>query len=130
MASSILLSPRIALLGFASWLIPFVAAFPFFTQAGELNIPQPLFKSIMVVIGGGIGVLLLVMAFRRVPPTLANGIAIGCYWLALNLVLDLVILVPMSGRGIGDYFMDIGLRYLLLPIIAAGIGAAAAQRSA
>jgi hypothetical protein len=129
MATNILLSPRIALLGVASWLIPFLAAFPFFRETGELAIPQPLFKSIMVVIGGGIGVLLLVRAFRRVPPTLANGIAIGCYWLVLNLVLDLVILVPMSGRGVGDYFMDIGLRYLLLPIFAAGIGAAAQRRA-
>jgi hypothetical protein len=120
--ATILLSRRIILLGIASWLVPFVAAFPFFSRTGELVVPQPLFKSLMVVIGGGVGVLLLAAAFRRVTPTLASGVVIGCYWLVLNLVLDLAILVPMSGRGIGDYLMDIGLRYLLLPIISAGMG--------
>ena len=83
----------------------------------------------MVVAGGAIGVTLLVFAFRRIKPTLRSGIAIGGYWLALNLVLDVLILVPMSGMTIADYVYDIGLRYLLLPLIAAGMGIVA-RRSA
>jgi hypothetical protein len=119
---------RVAVFGLLSWAIPFVAAFPFFSGPGELRVPLPLFKSLMVVIGGGVGTLLLVWAFRRVRPTLASGLAIGCYWLILNWALDLLILLPMSGMGVSTYVQDIGLRYLLIPVVAAAIGAVA-QRS-
>ena len=47
---------------------------------------------------------------------------IGMYWFALNLVLDWIVLLPMSGQTIGEHFQDIGLRYLLIPMIAVAIG--------
>jgi hypothetical protein len=119
---------RVTVFGLLSWAVPFVAAFPFFSGPGELRIPQPLFKSLMVVIAGGVAVVLLVLAFRDIRPTLASGIAIGVYWLAINWILDLLILLPMSGMGVVAYFYDIGLRYLLIPIIAMAMGAVA-QRS-
>ncbi len=121
----ILKDPRILLLGLASWAIPFAVSFLFFDQTGQIAISKPLFKSIMVVVGGGVGVALLLKAFGRVPASMNSGLIIGCYWLALNLVLDLVVLVPMSGMSMTEYFYDIGLRYLLLPIIATGMGMAA-----
>ena len=125
MLTRILTNPRIALLGIASWLLPFALSFLFFDQAGQLTVPRTLFKSLMVVAGGGIGVVLLVFAFKRVETSMKSGLVIGCYWLALNLILDLLVLVPMSGMGLTEYFYDIGLRYLLLPIIAAAMGVVA-----
>jgi hypothetical protein len=116
---------RVTVFGLLSWAIPFVSAFPFFSGPGQLRIPQPLFKSLMVVIGGGVGVLLLVWVFRHVRPTLTSGFAIGVYWLAINWALDLLILLPMSGMGAVAYFYDIGLRYLLIPIVATAMGAVA-----
>jgi hypothetical protein len=116
---------RTTLFGILSWLVPFVAAFAFFDSTGQVTIPQPLFKSIMVVVFGGFGAALLVVAFERVPATLANGLAIGIYWLAINWLLDIVVLLPFTGMQFGDYFADIGLRYLLIPIMAAAIGFAA-----
>jgi hypothetical protein len=113
------------ILGFLTWLIPFAASFVFFDRSGHVLIPQPLFKSIMVVVFGGLGTALLVAAFRRVEPTWRSGLALGCYWLAINLILDLVVLVPMMGTPVRDYIYDIGLRYLLIPIIATAMGAAA-----
>lgn len=113
---------RVTVFGLLSWALPFVAAFPFFDRSGQLVIPQPLFKSLMVVIGGGVGLVLLVLIFRRIRPTLASGFAIGVYWLAINWILDLLILLPMSGTGVTAYFYDIGLRYLLLPMIAVAMG--------
>jgi hypothetical protein len=119
---SIFRAPSVALFGLLSWAIPFVAAFAFFGPGGKLMVPQPLFKSAMVVIGGTVGVALLVLVFRRIAPTRANGLIVGLYWLVINLVLDFLVLLPMSGMGAGDYLMDIGLRYLLLPVIAVGMG--------
>ncbi len=115
---------RTTALGLVSWAVPLAASFLFFGPGGELTISQPLFKSLMVVLFGGLGAALLVLAFRRIAPSLQSGLALGCYWLALNLALDLLVLVPMSGMTIGMYFYDIGLRYLLIPIMSTAMGVA------
>ncbi len=115
-------SLKVLLLGIASWAIPFFVSFVFFNSSGELQIAQPLFKSLMVVIGGGAGALLLIIAFRRVAPLFRTGLTIGIFWLAINWGLDVVILIPLSGMGMAEYFYDIGLRYLMLPIMAAAMG--------
>jgi hypothetical protein len=113
---------RTTVAGVLSWAIPFLAAFPFFSPTGGLIVPQPLFKSIMVVVGTIVGVVLLVWMFRRLQASLASGIVMGLYWLVLNWLLDIAVLLPMSGASRGDWFVDIGIRYLSLPIIAAGMG--------
>lgn len=121
------LTPKTIMLGLASWAIPFAVSFAFIDRTGQLQIPQPLFKSLMVVIGGGVGAALLVAAFRRVRPSVLSGLALGVLWLAINLALDIAVLVPMSGMTVSGYLQDIGLRYLLLPIVAVAMGAVAAR---
>lgn len=122
-----IITVRSSLLGFASWLVPFGVSFAFFDRTGQLMVQLPLFKSIMVVVGGGVGVVLLAAAFSRIPPSTVRGAALGVYWLVLNLALDLAVLVPFTKMPVGLYFYDIGLRYLLLPIVAVGMGWVAAR---
>ena len=117
-----IMTKRTVALGLASWLLPFLVSFLFIDRAGQSLIPQPLFKSIMVVVGGGVGTALLAIAFRQVTPTLRSGLALGLLWLCINLALDIVVLVPMMKVSVATYVQDVGLRYLLIPIIAAGIG--------
>ena len=117
-----IMTKRTVALGLASWLLPFLVSFLFIDRAGQFLIPQPLFKSIMVVVGGGVGTALLAIAFRQVTPTLRSGLALGLLWLCINLALDIVVLVPMMKVSVATYVQDVGLRYLLIPIIAAGIG--------
>jgi len=119
---SILLSPRVLILGVLSWLLPFVFSIFFFDQTGQLVIAKPLFKSIMMVVFGGLGAALLVLVFRHIEPNLRSGLTVGCYWLALNLVLDILVLIPISSMLFVDYVIEIGLRYLLIPIMAAAMG--------
>lgn len=116
------MTKRTVALGLASWLLPFLVSFLFIDRAGQFLIPQPLFKSLMVVVGGGVGTALLAIAFRQVTPTLRSGLALGLLWLCINLALDIVVLVPMMKVSVATYVQDVGLRYLLIPIIAAGIG--------
>jgi hypothetical protein len=116
---------RTTLYGLISWAVPFLAAFLFFNPQGQLVVAQPLFKSIMVVVGGAVGVGLFYLLYRRHGPNAITGLAVGIYWLILNWVLDIAILLPMSGQNLPDYFADIGLRYLLLPMITWGMSAAA-----
>lgn len=114
-------------LGLASWLVPFLVSFAFFDRSGQLAIPQPLFKSLMVVVFGGLGMALLVAAFRRVPASPRTGFVLGCFWLAINLLLDFAILLPFTKMPALDYVYDIGIRYLLIPIMATGLGVIAAR---
>jgi hypothetical protein len=109
-------SLRSTLLGLALWVVPFVAAACFFNEKRELTIPLPLFKSIMVVLSGTVGMWLVIVAFRRVPPTRANGILMGTYWMLINLALDYLVLLPLSGQDVTSYYQDIGLKYAMMPI--------------
>lgn len=121
---------RTLLLGVASWLAPFVFSFLSFDRGGELAIPEPLFKSIMIVVFGGFGAYLLVLAYKHVPPTALTGWALGTFWFVINLALDVLVLLPMTKMPLPDYAAGIGLRYLLIPIMAAGMGHVAGREAA
>jgi hypothetical protein len=120
---------KISLYGFIAWLIPFVSAFFFYTREGKLNIDIFLFKTIMIIVGSVTGAILLVSYFRKINADyLKEGILVGIIWFCVNIVLDLLILIPMSGMAIPDYFTQIGLRYLMMPAMSIAVGAAIANK--
>ncbi|MCG2713132.1 MAG: hypothetical protein L6416_12530, partial [Candidatus Omnitrophica bacterium] len=51
-----------------------------------------------------------------------EGLIIGLIWLAINLILDFIILIPMAKMNIGTYFAQVGLRYLTIPIFSITVG--------
>lgn len=113
------------LYGFLVWLIPFVAAFPFYSPEGEPVIDIFLFKTIMIIVGSLAGAALLVRYFKNVTAdfVLEAG-KIGLLWLAINWALDFAVLLQMSDMTLGAYFAEIGLRYLTIPIFSVAIGMA------
>lgn len=114
---------KIILFGFLSWLIPFVASFPFYTREGKLTINIFLFKSIMIVIGSISMMFLLIFYFKKIKTYyFREGVIVGSLWFGINILLDLVILIPMSGMSIPGYFMQIGLRYLVIPAMCITVG--------
>ncbi|HVY85476.1 MAG TPA: hypothetical protein VG943_10110 [Caulobacterales bacterium] len=117
-------SVRVMLLGLASWAIPFAVSILFYGPGGVLLVSHALFKSSMVVIGGASGAWLLFFAFRRMAADALSGFLVGLCWMALNLLLDWIVLVPMMHVNFGAYFEDIGLTYALIPIMGAAMGAA------
>lgn len=116
---------RSLILGLVSWAVPFCAAALFFDEHGDLTIPRPLFKSIMVVCFGGVGCWLLLLQFCRTNMSIRSGFLLGFYWCLINLIMDYFILLPLAGMEPLEYFYDIGLKYLLMPIIGASLGSAA-----
>ena len=117
------------LFGFLSWLIPFVTAFFFYTSEGGLTIDIFLFKSIMIVVGSISAAFLLVSYFKKINENyLKEGVVIGISWFAINIILDLLILIPMSEMAYPDYFEQIGLRYLAIPAFSIAVGAALANK--
>jgi hypothetical protein len=46
----------------------------------------------------------------------------------MKIMLDLLVLLPMSGMPILDYFAQIGLRYLVIPAMSITVGTALANK--
>lgn len=121
---------RGVLYGLLVWIVPFVTGFLFYTPEGELKGNIFLFKSVMIVVSALIGAILLVSYFRRIKENyVREGIVLGCVWLVLNLLLDFLILIPMADMSHIDYFMEIGLRYLVMPIFSVAIGVSLARKN-
>jgi uncharacterized membrane protein YpjA len=117
------------LLGFLSWLIPYVASFFFFKPGGELLVEYSTFKSIITVVGVSSGCYLLYRYFKYVETDyVRNGMIVGCSWMVINFILDLIFLVPMAKLGIGEYFLTIGISYLAIPPLALLVAYALARR--
>ena len=114
---------KICLFGFLIWLIPFMVSFLIF---GLHEDHRSLFESIMAVAVTLSVVIFSVLYFKTVDKDyIKEGVMIGMIWLIINLILDLIIMVllesPMQ-MSIGDYMMDIGLTYVILPVITIGFG--------
>lgn len=102
--------------GFLSWLIPFLSSFLFFSPKGGLLIDRLMFKNIMIVVGSYLAAFLIIKYFKNVDKNyIGEGLKLGLLWLAINLILDIFILVPMGNMAIGTYFIQIGLGYLMIP---------------
>lgn len=115
---------KMFLFGIITWIIPFVTSFLFFDmETQQLTINEMFFKSIMILEGGLVGVFLLVHYFRKVSSGFVReGIIIGLCWFIINLLLDVIVLLPTSDMDFITYFQEIGMRYLLIPVISTGMG--------
>ena len=114
---------KLLLLGFMTWVVPFIAAFFFFDETGQIAVDMYLFKTVMLLIGGITGILAIVIYFKKVQSGfLTQGIIIGVVWFAINFILDVLVLLPISKMGFGDYVIQIGLRYLMIPIMSIMVG--------
>lgn len=117
------------LYGFFTWVIPFAASFFFYTKNGKLTINIFLFKSIMIVVGSISTAFLLMSYFKKIDASyFKEGIIVGILWFSMNILLDLLVLIPMSGISIPDYFTQIGLRYLVIPAMSITVGTALANK--
>ena len=117
------------LYGLLTWAVPFIVSFFFFSRSGELSTNEFLFKSIMIIVGSVTACFLLVQYFKQIDKDfLKTGLILGLIWLLINWVLDAVILIPMSGMSSSEYVMEIGLRYLVIPVMSLAIGVALANQ--
>lgn len=114
---------RAWLLGLLVWLVPFVVAVCIFPLK-EIN--RALFESIMPVTLAAIVTGSTLLYFRKVPvATLREGLLLGLLWWAISLAIDLPLMLspPIRMQPL-DYAADIGLTYLMIPILTVGIAAA------
>ena len=108
---------RILLYGMAVWLIPFVLSLPFFGRDGHLRVDLFTFKTIMLVASYFAGSWLMVRFLEREDHSwIKRGILAGSTWMILNWLMDFLILLPLNGMTVTDYWIQIGLRYAGMPI--------------
>ncbi|MFH1184768.1 MAG: hypothetical protein V1755_06970 [Chloroflexota bacterium] len=112
---------QMILFGLLTWLIPFVVSILIFPIH---ETQRPLFESIMPVVVTVCAVVFSILHLRKVTTGfLGEGILIGAIWLAINLLIDL----PLFSAGpmampLAEYVKDIGLTYLIIPVVAIGFG--------
>lgn len=108
--------------GFMIWLIPFLVSVLIW-PIHDTN--RALFESIMPVTLTASLVLFSVLYLRKAQSDfLREGLMIGVMWFVISLVIDLILFIPESPMQmpLGEYMMDIGITYLLIPMICAGFG--------
>lgn len=114
---------RAVLYGFIVWLIPFVVAFAIFPLRESA---RPLFESIMPVAIALAAVTLGIAYFRRVRHGyVREGLLLGVLWLVISVLIDapLMLLGGPMRMSLGQYVADIGVTYLMIPVITTGLGA-------
>jgi hypothetical protein len=123
LSSPMLTSLRKALLlGLVIWLVPFAVAFCIFPLKESW---RSLFESIMPVTLAIVVTGSALFYFRNIPaPTLREGLFVGLIWWVISLAIDLPLMLspPISMQPL-EYAADIGLTYLMIPVITAGIAA-------
>ncbi len=112
---------KITLFGFLVWLIVFIVSI----LISPLKTATPaLFESIMPVVITICTLLFLIIYLRKQKTSfLKTGIIIGSMWLVINIILDLLLFMwgPMK-MTLLNYLMDIGLTYLIIPVVTTGLG--------
>ena len=105
---------RAALLGFASWLIPFIVSFLVF-RLKKSN--APLFVTLMTLVVLATAGGLLQFYFRGRAVSVREGLFVGLLWLAVNLAMDYPMFAygPMQMKA-SVYYSQIGLDYLTFPL--------------
>ena len=106
--------------GFIVWVVPYVSAIPLL---GVMESDPIFFKTLMIVIGGLVGAICAALYFLKVEKDfLKEGIVLGLVWMIVNWLLDFGALLPLSKMPYGQYFAEIGLRYLVMPAMTVPIG--------
>lgn len=113
--------------GAAIWLIAFIVGIITYPIANYYYI---FFKTIMVVTGAVVGAIFTVLYFTKIDGRyLEEGILIGIVWVVGNWILDFAFLLPLSQQPIGQYLLEIGLRYLSIPAMTVTVGYLLDQKS-
>ncbi len=115
------------LFAFLSWLIAFLSAFAIYSLK-ETN--PPFFETIMPIVLSICAVVFSLLYFKKVESEfLKEGIYLGLIFFLLNNGIDLLMFSwgPMK-MTFAAYMTDIGLTYLIYPIVTIGYGYALQRR--
>ncbi len=114
---------KIGYFGFLTWLVPFVVSLLFFIKEGQPIMDIFFIKSIMIVLSSVFGAFLMIIYFRKIDLNfLREGVSIGVSWFVINCILDILVLLPFTGMSMTTWFAQIGMRYLMIPVMSISMG--------
>jgi ethanolamine transporter EutH len=117
---------RLVVYGLLEWAIPFAVAF---AMAPARDNWRSLFESVMAVtLAVTTTIAALSLLCRNNQQYVATGITAGIVWMVMSIVIDLPLMLsePIA-MPLQEYSADIGLTYLMIPVITIGIGVAMAR---
>jgi hypothetical protein len=120
---------KIIVSGLIVWLVPFLISVLLYPQGQPIYDLQTI-KSVFIVIGGLVGALLALWYLRDVKKDFAReGAILGIAWFIINSALDILVLVGiLKGMDLATWAGQIGIRYLLMPIMTIAMGSAMEMR--
>ena len=115
---SILKNRNTWILGFLTWLVPFLIAIPFFNQDGELAADIFTFKATMSLVYTIISAFLIARVLKNVEiDFLQTGLILVIAWTTINIALDLIFLVGIFGNELSMWFWQTGVGYFnMIPL--------------
>jgi hypothetical protein len=113
-------------LGLLVWLVPFVVAFVAFPLKESW---RSLFESIMAVTVALTVVPCALLYLRPVRAGLVReGLLLGLLWFGISVAIDLPLMLnPPINYTLLEYVADIGLTYLMMPVLTVGLAMAASR---
>ena len=110
---------RIVALGFGVWAIPFATGVALF-RAKQWN--AALFDSLMAVAVCVAAVLMSRIYFKKPGSGRASSYFVGVAWLVICWAIDFPLFVIVFDYNPWTYAVDIGVTYLIVPVVAIGLG--------
>jgi hypothetical protein len=104
--------------GFLVWLLPFVIAMAMF---GVRSDDRALFESVMAVVLVVVTVFFGLKQLNKIE-NVFQGLLVGVVWMLISIAIDLILFLqgPMKMELV-DYFKDIGITYLIMPVVVVGL---------
>lgn len=112
---------RTLLFGLAVWAVPFAVGMAVFAWVPP---EAALFDTLMSVTMSLAATIFAYLYFKRAEPDLQAGALVGALWAVLCVALDAPLFLfgmQEMRMSVADYTADIGLNYLMIPIIAGGV---------
>ena len=110
------------LYGFLLWAVVFVSSFFIFPLKSS---NPPFFETLISIFLVLFTMIISIIYFKTTELNIRNAISAGITWMLVNIIIDLPLFSygPMK-KPFADYMTDIGLTYLIIPIITIGIALA------
>ena len=112
---------RALLYGLVVWVVPFIVAWIIYPLH---EFERPLFESIMPVAVALSTAVFSVLYLKELEiGFLKEGLYLGLLWFAICILIDLLLFSwgPMK-MNFGDYIKDIGITYIMIPVITVMMG--------
>jgi hypothetical protein len=115
---------RLVRYGFVAWVVPAAAILMFYALKSAGMIGENAFIACMIISSATVGIALMHRYFSKVCKRnfVVEGIRLGYWWSAINVVLDLAVLAPLMNVHLSGYVFALGIRHVFIPIVSLKIG--------